>query len=335
MTTSILSKFNLSSDLFSAIAENIDALQSTARTQSLSVGKTVKFTGSINGTEVPAEVTLREAALSRLSVLRQTSPYTGKEYLLVTGVMNPVKLDLNVNIDGEQMSIIDLLHVAAKDAGSDIDRAKFESSLVAMGMNFGGGMPLFFQQFGANEEGIKHAINAFKTAGAVDVMKTMTNPGRIVAAYQHKSGVPVSSFELGTTDRSKSRTGQGFLNLVDAAVDTFTRVYSLRLEAHVLTQKIANLPQAKVKDAEAKRKELVDLSRQWVSNWSGSQQRIQVAKNNAQTPLSIYDPVNAPCGRFTLEVAGESVACDLWSNSARAEQTSQIITEEINEEDPF
>lgn len=334
MSTSILSKFNLSSDLFSAIAENIDALQSTARTQSLSVGKTVKFTGSINGTEVPAEVTLLEAALSRLSVLRQTSPHTGKEYFLVTGVMNPVKLDLKVNIDGEMMNIVDLLHKTVEESGS-VDRNKFEASLIAMGMNFNGGMPLFFQQFGASEEGVKHAIDAFKSAGAIDVRTTMKNPGRIVAAYQHKVGVPVTQFELGTTDRTKSRTGQGFLNLVDASVDTFTRVYALRLEAHVLSQKIANLPQAKVKDAEAKRNALTALSRQWVSNWSGSQQRIQVEKNNAQTALDIYDPVNAPCGRFTMLIKDKSVSCDLWSNSARAEQTSQVIAEVQTEEDPF
>lgn len=334
-TSSILSKFGLSNDLFSAIAENIDNLQSTARTQSLVVGKTVKFTGSINGVDVPAEVTLREANLSRLSVLRQSSPYTGKEYLLVTGVMNPVKLDLTVNLDGESMSIVDLLHAFAQDSGNVIERQKFEDSLTAMGLNYSTGMPLFFQQFGAHEEGIKHAINAFKSAGAIDVTSAIENPGRIVAAYQHQSGVPMTSFELGTTDRVKSRTNQGFLNLVDASISTFQRVYQLRLEAHSLGQKISDLPEAKVKEAEAKRKELLALSRQWVSNWSGSQERIKVEKNNTKTPQNIFDPVNAPCGRFSLAIQGEIVSCDLWSNSARAEQTSVVVTNEESTEDPF
>jgi hypothetical protein len=332
-TSSILNKFGLSGDLFSAIAENIDNLQSTARTQSLTVGKTVKFTGTINGVEVPAEVTLREANLSRLSVLRQSSPYTGKEYLLVTGVMNPVKLDISVTIEGKTMSLVDLLH---EFVGDSVERSKFEESLAAMGMNYSAGMPLFFQQFGAHEEGIKHAINAFKAAGAIDVTTAIENPGRIVAAYQHQSGVPVTSFELGTTDREKSRTNQGFLNLVDASISTFQRVYQLRLEAHSLGQKISDLPQAKVKEAEEKRKELLALSRQWVSNWSGSQERIKVEKNGAKTPQNIFDPVNAPCGRFSLAVQGEVIACDLWSNSARAEQTSVVTTVEVeNEEDPF
>jgi len=233
------------------------------------------------------------------------------------------------------ISIIDLLHMFAQGSGNSIERQKFEDSLIAMGMNFGGGMPLFFQQFGASEDGIKHAINAFKAAGAIDVTGGIENPGRIVAAYQHKSGVPMTSFELGTTDRSKSRTNQGFLNLVDGAVETFQRVYSLRLEAHLLNQKMNDLPQAKVKDAEEKRKDLLALSRQWVSNWSGSQQRIKVEKNGSQTPLNVYDPVNAPCGRFTLVVNGEEIACDLWSNSARAEQTSVVTTTADTEEDPF
>lgn len=328
-TQSILSKFGLDTDLFSSIADNIDALQSTARTQQLTVGKTVKFTGTINGQSVPAEVTLREASLSRLSVLRQTSPNTGNDYLLVTGVMNPVRMDLNVNIDGETLSIVDLLQTMTGTS----DRSKFEASLAAMGLNYMNGMPLFFQQFGASEDGIKHAIEAFKAAGAVK--SNITNPGRIVAAYQHKGGVPLTSFELGTTDRSKSRTGQGFQNLVDAAVDTFQRVYGLRLQAHVLEKKAEELPQAKVKAATEKADELKKLARQWASNWSGSQQRITVAKNGSKTPVDIYDPVNAPCGRFTMVVGGEEIACDLWSNSARAEQTSTVNADAVTEEDPF
>lgn len=109
MSTTFTQKFNLDTSLFDQIADNIDNLQSTARTQMLSIGKKVNFKGSINGIEVPASVTLREASLSRISVLRQQSPYTGKEYYLVTGVMNPVKMDLNVTVDGAEISIVDLL----------------------------------------------------------------------------------------------------------------------------------------------------------------------------------------------------------------------------------
>lgn len=315
---SILDTFNLEGSLFDAIAENIDALQSTSTTRNLVASKTVSFKGSINGVEVPAEVTLREASLTRLSVLNQDSPYTGKSYYLVTGIMNPVKMDITVTVDGEKMTLGDLFYKLVTAKGQEVNRTKFDASLRAMGINLDGGQPLFFQQFGANEEGFKHAINAFKSAGAVDVMHTIKNPKRIEAAYGHKTGVPVTSFELGSVDRSKSRTNQGFLNLVDASVDTFQRVYGLRLQAHLLGAKTEGKTQKQITEMNEKKDKLIQLSRQWVSNWSGSQQRITVAPSGTKTPEDIYDPVNAPCGRFTIVVNGEEVACDLWSNSARA-----------------
>lgn len=335
MATTI-SKFNLDTNLFDQIADNIDSLQSTARTQMLGINKKVNFKGSINGVEIPASVTLKEAALSRISVLRQKSPYTGKEYYLVTGVMNPVKMDLNVTIDGQEMSIVDLLYKFVTEGGKQVDRDKFElQHMAGLGLNFSNGMPLFFHQFGANEDGFKHAINAFKAAGAVDVTGRIENPGRIVAAYQHKTGVPVSAFELGTTDRSKSRTNQGFINLVDAAFDTYQRVTALRLQANIIESKMSDLPQAKIKDAQEKKDKLMQLSRQWVSNWAGSQQRITVTPSGAKEKQDIYDPVNAPCGRFTLVVNGSEVPCDLWSNSAQANGPVAAPATDGNLEDPF
>jgi len=335
MATTI-SKFNLDENLFEQIADNIDILQSTARTQMLTKDKKVNFKGSVNGVEVPASVTLKEAALSRISVLRQKSPYTGKEYFLVTGVMNPVKLDLSLTLDGQELSIVDFLYKLVTESGKTVVRDKFEMQhLSGLGLNFNNGMPLFFHQFGANEEGFKHAINAFKSAGAVDVTGRIENPGRIVAAYQHKTGVPVSAFELGTTDRSKSRTNQGFQNLVDAAFDTYQRVTALRLQANIIETKMTELPQAKIKDAQEKKDKLMQLSRQWVSNWAGSQQRITVTPSGAKEKQDIYDPVNAPCGRFTMVVNGNDVACDLWSNSAQANNASAPATEPVSTEDPF
>jgi hypothetical protein len=334
--SNILDKFQLDGSLFDAIALNIDDLQSNSQTRVLTVGKTVNMKGSINGVEVPAEITLREASLSRLSILEQKSPYTGKDYYLVTGVMNPVKMDIALTVDGEKISLEDLMYKFVTAKNETVDRQKFNDSLIAMGMNFNSAMPLFFQQFGANEEGFRHAIEAFKSAGAVDVTGRISNPGRIVAAYQHKTGVPLTSFEVGTTDRSKSRTNQGFLNFVDASVDTFQRVYGLRLQAHLLGQKTEGLSQAKIAAAEEKRQKLLQLSRQWVSNWSGSQQRIVVSPSGAKEGQDIYDPVNAPCGRFTMVVNGSEVACDLWSNSARANATTPSATEVLaNDEAPF
>ena len=119
---SILSKFKLDSSLFSAIADNIDALEPTTSTRTLTVGKTIDFKGTINGVEVPAQATLREASLTRLSILDQTSPYTGKQYYLVTGVMNPVQMDVSVTVEGEKIGLIDLLHKFVNESGQDLTK---------------------------------------------------------------------------------------------------------------------------------------------------------------------------------------------------------------------
>jgi hypothetical protein len=338
---SILDTFKVDKNLFSAIAENLTNLQSTSRTQSLRINKPVQFTGSINGIEVPAEVTLRSASLKRISILKHKSPNSApgaedKESLLVTGVMNPVKLDVSVIVNGTKMSLTDVLY---EFLGESTSRDEFNSSMSSMGMNFDGEMPLFWQQFGASDAGIRHTLDAFKAAGAISVFDSIpeTKRGRILGVYEHKEGVPMTSFELGTNNREMSRTGQGFINLVDAAFDTFQRVYKLRLEAHILSQKISDLPQAKVKEATAHKNELMKLSRQWASNWAGSQQRILVEKNSlTKTPQNMYDPVNAPCGRFTLVVNGSEIPCDLWSNSVRSEQNLTTNNSDADlKEDPF
>jgi hypothetical protein len=335
--SNILDKFNLDGSLFEAVADNLDNLQSTSTTKRLTVGKTVSMPASINGVEVMSEITLHQASLSRMSVINQKSPNTGNWYHLVTGVMNPVKMDITVTIEGEKYSINDLLFQFVQTKNPTADRDKFEQSLVSMGMNFNGSMPLFFQQFGANEEGFTHALAAFKAAGAVDVIGSISNssrPTRIIeAAYAHKSGVPITSFELGSVNREMSKTKQGFLNLVDASIDTFQRVYGLRMQAHLLSTKTEGLSQAKIAEANAKREELIKLSRQWVSNWSGSQQRIVMDKTGKKTTENMYDPVNAPCGRFTLVVNGQEVECDLWSNSARANVSGVTPLDPIAGED--
>ena len=68
-----------------------------------------------------------------------------------------------------------------------------------------------------------------------------------------------------------------------------------------------------------------DLSRQWASSWSGAQQRLVNDGTGGFTTESVYDPVNAPCGRFTMVVHGANVEVDLWSNSARANTTTQVV----------
>lgn len=344
--SNLLDKFGLDANIFGAMADSPEVYETTGRTTTLHAGRRVAFKGSINGVEVPAYATLHEAFLTRMSVIEQTSPYSGDQYKIVTGILKPVKMTVEVVIDGQTMSLPELLRATVNaNASTPISEDEFLDRANRIGLKFSDGMPFLFQQFGASEDGIKKAFEAFKSAGAVDVLPTMNNRGNIIAAYAHDAGVPVTSFEVGTVDRSQSRTGQGFLNLVDASVDQFARIVGLRKEASVLKAELSaqtDWSQDKVKSVEDRIKTLRDMSRQWTTNWAGAQRIITVDAGGNQTVKDQYAPVNAPCGRFQMLVDGQGVSVDLWKNSARAESTTApsapavpSSTDEDEDEAPF
>ena len=343
MSNNLLSKFGLDAELFSAVADTPEVFETTGRTTTLHLGRRIPFKGSINGIEVPAYATLHEASLTRMSVIEQKSPYTNEMYKIVTGIFKPVKMTVEVVVDGETMTLPELLRATVNaTASKPVDEAKFLQTASMLGLKFEDGMPLLFQQFGASEAGIQNAFAAFKDAGAVDVLSTMDNRGNIITAYAHETGVPVTSFEIGTVDRKQSRTGQGFLNLVDAQVDQFSRIVSLRKKASELSGMVTtqtDWSQDKIKKAEATLKVLRDMSRQWTTNWAGAQQIIQIDEGGNPVKKDQYAAVNAPCGRFTMVINGQSVAVDLWKNSARAESTATTATAPVasadNDELPF
>lgn len=333
---SMIDKFGLDLGAFEAITD--DSLFEGVGTTTLRVGKRVPYTASINGTSVPAYVTLHEAKLTRISLLEQQQVASGRNYWLATGIMKPVRMDIELVIDGETMTLVDFLHhVAQAASGNQIDREQFLHNARRIGFNFTEGMPLFFQQFGASSDGFKALADAFKTAGARDVIGNIANPGRIKAAYEHAAGVPVSSFELGTVDRSKSPRNQGFLNLVDAQVEQFTRILGLRKESKLLKSQIetnSELTQEQIKKINERAGELMNMSRQWASSWSGAQKRI-VNQNGSFVEQDMFDPVSAPCGRFSMIVGGEEVNVDLWTNSTRANTSAAPTTTVIGNAEPF
>lgn len=338
--SNLLDKFNLDAGLFGAVADSPEVYETTGRTTTFHAGRRVAFKGSINGIEVPAYATLHEAFLTRMSVIEQTSPYSGDKYKIVTGILKPVKMTVEVVIDGQTMSLPELLRATVNQSASvEVSEDEFLDRASRIGLKFNEGMPMLFQQFGASENGITKAFELFRSAGAVDVLPTMKNTGNIVAAYAHDAGVPVTSFEVGTTDRSQSRTGQGFLNLVDASVDQFTRIVGLRKEASTLKAELgaqSNWSQDKVKSVEERIKTLRDMSRQWTTNWAGAQRVITVDASGAQTVKDQFAPVNAPCGRLTLVVGVEKHSIDLWKNSAKAESTSApVASTEADDDAPF
>lgn len=338
----LLEQFNLSSDLFATMGDSPEAFESNSRTTTLHVGRRVPFKGSINGVEIQAFATVNEASLTRLSVIEQTSPYDASNtYKIVTGIFKPVKMTVEVVINGETMTVQQLLHnFVNASAKNELDEQTFLDTASKIGLKFNDGMPMLFQQFGASEDGIAHAIATFKQAGAYNALNSMTKKSdNLIEAYAHDTGVPVMSFEVGSVDRKASRTGQGFLNLVDATVEQFNRIVALRKEASILKNEIVlqtNWSQDKIVQSESRVKKLQEMSRQWTTNWAGAQQIIRIDAAGKKVAEEQYAAVNAPCGRFQLLIDGKKVSIDLWKNSLSANtQATQPTPEVVNDELPF
>lgn len=331
---SILSTFGIDASAFAGVTD--PSLFSGSGTTMMRLDKKTPYSASINGHAVNAYVTLREAKLTRLSLLRQTQVSSAREYNLVTGIMKPVKFDIDLIIDGETMSLTNLLkHFAEEASGTQMSEDDFILAARRIGFNIIDGMPLFFQQFGADGDKFEAAVEAFRSAGAVDAKGTR-DMGRIRQAWAHSSGVDVTALELGTVNREMSPRGQGFLNLVDAQVDQFQRILGLRMKARTLKAEAAkpNLAQNKIKSLTEAAKVADEMSQQWRSSWSGAQQRIENA-NGTYVPRDIYDPVNAPCGRFTMVIGGNEVNVDLWTNSSTANNTEVAPSKPKGEPEPF
>jgi len=337
---------------FSVLATDPASLNSNGKTTTLVKGRRVPFQATFAGMSFPAYATLESAYLHRVSVIDHVSlKQNGKVSKLVTGIFKPVKMNVEVVFDGEIITLPNLLRqIVNRGVAADrqVSEEQFIATLEQLGIRFASGMNLFWQQFGSNPEGITKLVDAFKAAGAVDAMGAMKNPGRIKECYQMPqsqgtdiTGPEIVSFELSRADRSQSMTNQGFLDVVDSVSENFKRIYKLRKQAAVIRQEVNSkaLPEGWSQDRISQRNkdaaDLVRLSQQWATVWSGAQQRILVDKKDpsVKTPQDIYDPTSAPCGRFKMIVSGQEVAVDLWTNSVRANTSDSLqVTAPGNEE---
>lgn len=343
---SILSSFNLSSTDLGALITEPEILQSRSNTTRLSVGNEVPYTCSLNGVTVNGFVTLKSARLTRLSLLEQSmASDPDNKYWLATGIMNPVDMNIEIIVDGERVNMVDLFHrITEQTAGTSISREDFIANAAKIGLKFTTGMPMFFQQFGANKDNFKGIVDVFKAHGAEDVIGDIkNNTGSIKVAYALKAGLPVTSFEVGSVDRKQSArfkhngVGQGFINFLDAQFEQLIRIVSLRKSARV---KLAQTLQDGLSENEIvmlKESAKVDsnMAGQWPSNWGGAQKRLVRLKTNEFEEQNVFDPVSVPCGRFTVvQSTGETYEVDLWTNKKAG--IVDVSTPAVNApEEPF
>ena len=112
--------FGLEANDFSIVAESPELFENKGKTTKLIAGKEVAYNVTIAGKKIPAYVTLESAKLTRLSLIEQNTR-NKRSYWLATGMFKPVKMNIDLLIDGNRMNIIDLLHTIVKEAsGSKI-----------------------------------------------------------------------------------------------------------------------------------------------------------------------------------------------------------------------
>lgn len=346
---SLLEKFGYKKDEFAIALENPELFASNSTTTKIVVGKPTRVAGSINSIPVPTTILVKKALWSRLTVrdhIVRRPDADSRITQVFGGVFNGFQADVTLEIDGTEMSLYELMkqfciESFGKSLTDDKINEMLSSNLSLNGIRNGG--PLMFQQMGASEAGIAHAVEVFRSAGAIDDMKSVQTSKSFNTAYKMPgdgAGLEVVSFELGTSDRNLSKTGQGFLDIVSAVTENFERVKNHKSVAKALQDdlnaKIGSMSQEQIKAKQAEIKIELDMAKDYANCWSGAARQTKI-ENGRKIIENKYNAVNAPCGRWSAVVNGNTVDFDVWSNSTKTpvKNTEEQISDIATAVDPF
>lgn len=322
---SLLSKFGAEEKFknFALVTEDPEAVKSKSSVARLVKGKRVQIPGSFNGHEVPTFATLESAYWSRLTVQDHEVRRAGEAGRMTQtfgGAFKEVKIKVELDIDGQMMTLEDFLTaLVMESAAPGTPEEEVLKNIKETGILKGirDGMPLFFQQMGANANKIGNVVEVFKAAGAIDTLHKMKNP-RFNTAWDLPVGnrnLEVVSFELGSANRKESQTGQGFIDIVEAVTENLNRVLSQKAAISILKKENeSGISQGQIKANNAQIKNLQDIANKYSAIWSGTSQRTQVTPTGDKVKLDIYDASNVPCGRWTVFNGKETIEMDVWSN---------------------
>lgn len=333
---------SLLSDLASGFETSVDvddlsAMMLRADRTQLRAGEETMSLAKIGGQEVTVYTTLGDARLSRASLLFNERSATNRYFSLTTTV-KPCTIEVAVDIDGQRMSLKDLLRAivnGSKPPEKQVTEQQFNALLAARSY-LQNSMVMVTQHNGLSESKATALFDLMIDNGASDVLETIDpsrrNNIRRVVDFGDEPGLKIVAMTLGSVDRNESIYGRGFENLVGAQIENFNRIltqHAVRLE---LEKKLA--AERKDLDAEA----IHDLQRKitfyrragstWANNWGGVQEILRIppgAEEGAvveRVPTGEYSAVNVPCGDFTVETKGESpeqVEVNLWTRKEVAQ----------------
>jgi len=356
MTTTTLDAFVGGLD-FGDIEITSDDLYGSSNTLTLRRGVPTACKVEVNGQSLDAEITFNAGRLTRVVVFENTYRDRDENYLQVSGVINNVNMKIRVNIGGQWLEMTELLFqiYQAKTADNAVlNQETFAARLNSLGFRYSGDATIAWNHFGVDPGDLAEIVNVLQGHGAFEDIGSVPEErrGRMqhIWKFPEGHGLDLESIEVGSTDRNESRTGQGFLNFVDAGVSSLIKMLQLKTQASRLS---AEAEKAEDEDARtlltAQATHVNRMATSWVSNLAGRQQRLQVDEgtgaivevgdNMVNSDVQI-DPVNVGIGRFgyvsEIDPQDEPVVAtlDFWQRrtAAPAVPTVEEIVDPETEE---
>lgn len=293
-------------------AENPDSLFGEASNIAVTVGEPFEFLGVHNTAKFPCRMRVDSARLVRIRhASRFTGGATGRTFGVVSGTFSDVSAQLEIFYNDQWIPIIEVLRdIRNRPLRDDLkwDTAKFANHCQAMRYPFAvANAQIMFQHMGVHEAKTKQLFEALLDSGFRDVTESVRRNASLVQELTTDHGFDLMSFEVGSTDRSMVRNGQGFINFLDSVLASFTRITSM-LRMHDTLKALISSAEFTEKDAQTQaaiRAEYTSLHAaitNYRSNWGGVQPGTIVQADNTVVEDGSWYPTQVPIGRFTLEL---------------------------------
>lgn len=309
----------------------------------------------ISGQEIPVFTTLREARLSRASLLWNDRSPTN-QYFSLTTTIKPCNIELEVELDGDRISLQELLRAiinGSKPVEKQISKPAF-ASLLAARSYLQSTMVMVTQHNGLSKAKAEVLFELMKANGADEALESIKpekrNNIQRVVDFGKAPGLEILGMTLGSVDRTISQNGRGFESLVSAQIENFQRILTQHAVRHKLEQELAADRAKLSKDEIADRQLRISFFRKagstWANNWGGVQEILRLPEGMDEggpadrEPTGEYSPVNVPCGDFTVydNDTEDEVAVSLWTpkDEAKAELSDGRTYEDLMDDDePF
>lgn len=316
------------------------------------------FYSEIGSTKIKCRYTFGGGRLQRITTMDHVTA-AGKPITILNGLMAGVRGNLEVEVDGEWISMAAFMYHLATAGVSNptLSLEEFEMNTYAAGFDWAGNgnsMVLTWQQFNATESVIDELIALMTANGARSKLDAIpdSNRGRITSVFDfgRGEGLAVDRMVLQRADRSASRTNQGFLDLFYAQVENFQKMNTLATEARALQSELESkddITEAVRKEYEIQIRAKRTASKAWINNWAGSQEQLPWNQStNSPIHTGKWSPVNAPCPEITVTAGGqphafqfltprEDVETDGGSNAAADAVVDMTSSPAKSEENPL